>query len=305
MNTVTATLPLFEPVTAENILRYRALSLAENTQNSDFSAVNVSCWNDTYPQRIAFLGERAAVRLQEPDGGLYYLPPVGTGALAPAMEALAADAAANGVPFRLVGVTKTQLQAIAALYGAGAFDVSASRDYADYLYDAAALCTLSGKKLHAKRNHINAFTAAHDWAVSPLTAADFDACRAILAAWDGQHAGASVQAEHLAIGHALDLFSVLGLSGALLTADGAAVAFAIGEKIAEDTFCVHFEKTLPDFDTAYAVINREFARMICAADPAVRFINREEDMGLDNLRAAKLSYHPAEMVEKHTLLFHS
>ena len=45
---------------------------------------------------------------------------------------------------------------------------------------------------------------------------------------------------------------------------------------------------------------REFARLVKTLLPEVRYLNREEDMGLDNLRKAKEEWHPAYLLEKST-----
>ena len=46
-------------------------------------------------------------------------------------------------------------------------------------------------------------------------------------------------------------------------------------------------------------MNCEFARFLRLKYPDVQFLNREDDMGIEGLRKAKLSYHPDHMVEKH------
>ena len=79
---------------------------------------------------------------------------------------------------------------------------------------------------------------------------------------------------------------------------GVPTAFCVGSRIGEDTVCVHFEKALPQVQGAYAVINREFVRAMLGKYPQLRYINREDDMGLANLRTAKLSYHPIALLKK-------
>ena len=49
-----------------------------------------------------------------------------------------------------------------------------------------------------------------------------------------------------------------------------------------------------------AIINREFARYLRERHPELRYLNREEDMDVEGLRRAKLSYHPYLMLEKYT-----
>ena len=240
-------------------------------------------------------GERAIVRFGAPDN-LQYLFPIGTGDLRTAVDAVFSDSPTS----QLVAVTEPELRELLAVYP-DELEFFETRDCEDYLYAAESLATLSGKKLHGKRNHINAFSAAHEWSVSPLTPADFEACRRILAAWAQEHEGASVENERCAIERALNAFDVLELHGLLLIADGEAVGFTMGSMLTANTLCVHFEKALPEVNGAFPVIHREFVRWMLQRFPSLSFVNREDDMGLENLRRAKLSYRPLELIRKFTV----
>ena len=72
----------------------------------------------------------------------------------------------------------------------------------------------------------------------------------------------------------------------------------LGSRLSEDTFDIHFEKALDEYDGAYAAINREFACYLRGKYPQLKWLNREDDMGLEGLRKAKESYLPHHMVQK-------
>ena len=280
---------------------------AENSCSADFNFANMYLWDAEYRQSAAKIGSRMATKLEYLDKPFFAFP-VGGGDLYGAMEALRAHAAEQGFPFRVGGVTEAHRAQLEALYP-GALLYTPERDHFDYVYEAERLATLSGKKLHAKRNHINRFLEENpDWHFEPLTAALFPECRAMLAAWSEDHGenaetAEGLAAEHTAIELAFAHYDALGLEGGALFSGEKLLAFTIGEKISADTYDVHFEKAPADVQGAYPMINREFARLILKKHPEIKYINREDDMGLDGLRKAKLSYDPAFLVEKYSAVF--
>ena len=83
-------------------------------------------------------------------------------------------------------------------------------------------------------------------------------------------------------------------------ADNEIVAFSIGEPLTEDTIVVHVEKAFTSIHGAYTIVNQEFA---LNETDGYTYINREEDMGVENLRRAKLSYQPDILLEKYNARF--
>jgi len=180
----------------------------------------------------------------------------------------------------------------------------------DYLYRTADLAGLPGKKYHQKRNHIAAFTRAHSWEYETLEDGNLDEVLEMADLWwrsrnatepenadTVSDASASLTAENTGIHEVLEHRRVLGVEGGVIRCGGRVAAFTFGSPPTADTFDIHVEKALPEFAGAYTVINREFA----ANELLGRFdyINRENDMGLEGLRKAKHSYHPAEVLEKY------
>ena len=91
----------------------------------------------------------------------------------------------------------------------------------------------------------------------------------------------------------------LGLEGLVLMENGQALAMTMGSILSPDTFDIHFDKALDGVDGAYAAINQSFAQYLQEKYPQIRYLNREDDLGIDGLRKAKLSYHPDHLVTKY------
>jgi hypothetical protein len=91
----------------------------------------------------------------------------------------------------------------------------------------------------------------------------------------------------------------LNMVGGVIRIENRIAALTLGEKSGDDMFIIHFEKALADFEGAYQIINQQF---IIHELSEYTYVNREEDLGIEGLRRAKESYHPAFMVEKGSLV---
>ncbi len=178
------------------------------------------------------------------------------------------------------------------------YDISPVRDAFDYIYKREDLAVLSGKKYHSKRNHIAAFSKQHDWCFKPIT--DENKCDVLECAQKWYSENFDRMDEYMAIEKEgvktlLENMDLLNVKGGAIYVDGKVVAFTLGSPINDKIFDIHIEKALKDYQTAYTVINNEFAKTLCDYE----FINREDDMGLEGLRKAKLSYKPTILLEKY------
>lgn len=286
----------FQPVAIEHKALFDEILPWEGSRSSSLSFGNVFLW-DLYCQRnITRLGDRLLVEFlcrKAP----FFAYPVGRGELFPAIECLHSRAQEAERPFLLQGITAEQKAALDAAFP-GRFIFTPARDDYDYIYSVEALASLSGKKLHGKRNHCNKFEATYDWKYSPLVPALFPDCLFLLDGWEAEKSGDPE--EYAAIRRVLEHWDELGMEGGILYADGRPAAFSIAEQITADTADVHFEKALEGIPGAYPMVARELARQLRAAHPEIMYLNREEDMGLPNLRKAKEEWYPAYLLEKYT-----
>lgn len=169
----------------------------------------------------------------------------------------------------------------------------------DYVYERESLATLRGKKLHGKRNHINKFMSKYpDYAYVMLEDSMIEDCIALYNDWSGQKEETSIELfdERTSVMLALRYRKALGLTGGCIFVKNELVAFTVGERLSEDMQLIHIEKAKADIDGAYPMINQQYVLHECQD---VKYINREEDMGLEGMRKAKRSYHPIKMIEKY------
>lgn len=260
--------------------------------------VNVYLWSRHYKVKYAII-EGALVFRSEDGEELSFAYPAGEPQnVKRALEFLMEYCKERGKEFSLYNVTPEFWEQFDSWYP-GQYEIEYSRDDADYIYESEKLATLSGKKLHAKRNHINKFKAEHeDWSYEPITEETLEECFQMALKWrneNGCNDDANKNAEMCVTLNSLRLFKELELKGGILRLGEEIVAFTLGEELCEDTFVVHIEKAYADIQGAYPMINQQFVEHECMK---YRYINREEDTGAEGLRKAKLSYRPAFLVEK-------
>lgn len=227
--------------------------------------------------------------------------PYGKGDVKSCIETLMAYAEEQGQEFRMHCVVPEEFEELEHLFP-GMFTIEYDWDIADYVYEAEKLRTLSGKKYHGKKNHINKFKKTYEnWEYISMTGEHIEEAFQLLLEWKNRNGcmeDHEKNAESCVASNYLRLFDELEVCGGLLRVDGKAAAFCIGEKVCEDTMVVHIEKALTEYEGAYTMINQQFVEHECTD---VTYVNREEDTGDEGLRKAKLSYRPVFMVEKGTV----
>jgi hypothetical protein len=273
------------------------LFYAAGNRGCENNFTNLFVWQEAYRQKLARFADFVLVRYDY-GGGAYSLYPAGIGDERAAVEALLQDARERGERLELIGVTPEQIAKLEQWYP-GKFSFVEDRDGYDYLYLVERLATLRGKKLQAKRNHINRFIERYpEWQAIELDPDNLSDCARVERIWQAEKETAPTR-EDPAVAAAMQHFEALGLEGLMIVTRDGPVAFTMGRRMTADTYDVHFEKADAEIQGAYAIVNREFARLVQSRYPEVIYLNREDDLGLPGLRRAKESYGPDQMVEKH------
>lgn len=168
------------------------------------------------------------------------------------------------------------------------------RDNFDYLYLREELVILPGSKFHKKRTLINAFVENYSYEGKPLRKEYISDAIGVLEEWRQER---EEPGDYIAAKEALEKVDELQLCGGIYYVDGRPSAYTLGEEIAlGETFVIHFEKAVGDYKGLYQFINQSFASIL---PEKYKTINREQDLGDEGLRQAKITYRPVGFVKKY------
>jgi len=182
------------------------------------------------------------------------------------------------------------------------FEVIEQEDLKDYLYDGEALRTLSGKKLHKKKNNLNNFLKSYEgrYEYRRLICSDRYDVWNLLAKWreqKGDDVEKHMDYEVEGIHEILRNCGVLQIRMGGVYIDNEMQAFTIGSfNPLENMAVIHIEKADPAIRGLYQYINQQF---LIHEYPDVPLVNREDDLGIEGLRKAKLSYNPSGFARKY------
>jgi len=279
----------FKKVTLEDRAEIEKYLNMTERPSLEYSFTTMYLWQEQYNMEFGI--EEGFLYFRSGEDRKMYLYPIGSGDEKRALERIVGENAT------FYSLSEGQVARIEDWFP-GEYEFFESRDTGDYVYKAEDLAYLKGKKLSAKRNHINRFIGENpDWSYEEITEENIEQVKLMHKEWcDLADDEKGLLEESLAVKIALEKYFELEFSGGVIRTKGKVVAFSIGDRLSQSTFLVHIEKAFSEYSGAYQLINREFVRHNCMD---CEFVNREEDTGNEGLRKAKLSYRPAYIVKKY------
>jgi hypothetical protein len=255
---------------------------------SEFTFANLYLFRLAHEYRLTMVGDALVILARGYGGEPYFLLPPADGCEEALFRLLAEGLTLYGAYGRFID---------SYLSGRGV-QIVPDRDSFDYLYLRQELAELPGNRFHKKKNRINYFSSRHAYTIEPYGEIHLQGCLDLLDEWRRvreEIENGSVLLEAAANAEALRMAAPLGLEGVVTLVEGRIKAFALGERLNSDTSVLHFEKADPFMEGLYQLIDREFNRLLFTE---CTYVNREQDLGIVNLRESKLSYHPLELIEK-------
>ena len=288
----------FRTIKVEDKTLYSKHTVGDRLSGCEMSFANLFLWGD---QKIAFIHDCLA--FFSTFSRSFYPMPMGKGDKKKVIDEIILDAKERNIPLTISSISQKDKEFLEENYP-NKFDFISKEGSFDYVYAIDDLADLAGKKYHKKRNHLAQFKkACPEYKVENINIDNIHKVKEMVDKWYMEKQKSDPEND---FGYERDFFDramanyfELNLEGLMITCGGEVVAVTFASQMEEDTFDVHFEKAFSDVAGAYVVINNEFAKYIRNKYPKIKFLDREEDMGIEGLRKAKQSYYPVSQIIKY------
>lgn len=296
----------FKPVVAEDIDKLRPFYGLRPNKACDSVFLDCFLWKDYYQVQCAVSENRAALWLMEKDGQVSTAMPMCKEEDLPYFFNQLVEYFEQ-VLHKPFYITLADEEAVEYLkLDPKVYEVEEQADLKDYLYDGEAMRTLSGKKLHKKKNHLNGFLREYEgrYEYRRLCCSDRHEVWRFMEEWrqnkvDANAMDASLDYEVAGIHDILKNCSSLRVPMAGVYVDKKLEAFTIGSlNELENMAVIHIEKANQSIKGLYQFINQQF---LIHEFPDAALVNREDDLGMEGLRKAKMSYNPIGFARKYSV----
>lgn len=288
----------FKKVTPEDRELFDSFYQYKKIKNCETAFANLCAWSFALNAEYAIIDNTLVTRVHfDLYHEICYHCPIGPGNRVEIIEKLIVDAKEQGLKMNMMIDCNDEFK----IRFCDRFSIVEKREFFDYVYLKESLSSLSGKKLQAKRNHVNKFSKSYDYQYIEINSSNVNLCIKFAERWLIENEKfhpeniEGYKEELKVINYFADHFDSLGIRAGALLVEGDMVAFTLGSKVNNETFCTHIEKANTSFEGSYAMINKEFTSRL---PEDFIYVNREEDLGLEGLRKAKLSYQPVELIHK-------
>ncbi|MBK5100959.1 MAG: DUF2156 domain-containing protein [Desulfobacteraceae bacterium] len=263
---------------------------------SEMTFTNLFTWRHYYNPKWRIADDSLLIVMEPGGTAPFGLQPVGPGDKGRALDVLFDDLEqfVSGPKVRRVAE-----DFVDNYVNSDRYQIQFDPDNSDYVYLSQDLISLSGKKYHRKKNHLNKFLKTYEFEYGALDVELVECFLDMQETWcqlKKCEEDPGLLMEDYAIYQALTHLDELDFQGGAILIDSKIEAFTLGEPLNQDTAVIHIEKANPDIPGLYAAINQLFCT---TAWSHMIYVNREQDLGIEGLRTAKQSYSPHHMVNKY------
>ena len=266
-------------------------------KTSEFSFTSIYIWRKAYHIQYTILDDTLIIMKRDDKGNYYFMQPIGykeknlNYVLSECIDYMKE----NDMLYLFKDAEEPFIKKLNEIYH-NRFIIEEDRDNFDYIYESKSLISLSGRKLHSKKNHVNSFIRNYDFTLKPIDKNNADEVIEMAKFWCKQNFCVDyLYFELKGVQDILNHIGELDFEGMAVYVNDRIEGFTFGEKVNDEMAIIHIEKANVNLNGLYAYINRTFVKNYYKDIP---YINREQDLGIEGLRKAKLSYQPFKFEKK-------
>jgi len=266
----------------------------------EYSFTNLIMWKNACAIQYTIFKNSLIIKKMDFDGTLHFMQPIGYRKedLKEIVEILEGYKVEGEFDFLFKDAEEDFVSDLKDIFG-DKYSIEEDRDNFDYIYESEKLISLSGKILHKKKNHLNYFIKNYKYQDVEITDELIKPCMKAAREWCCKNSCRGYLLYELrAIEELLINRDKLNIIGMAIYVDGKISAFTLGEIVNENMAIIHVEKADSDIRGLYNYINRTFVEKYLKDIP---YINREQDLGMEGLRKAKLTYAPSNFSKKYII----
>ena len=293
----------FKAVTAEDIAKIIPFFGLRPDKTCESVFLDSFLWRDYYHIQYTIYEEKGLLWKMEQEGKTYTSIPSCRQEDLPELLGIMKDYFNQtlGEPLRIYLADEESLEFLKL--DPAEFSIEEAVDLKDYLYDGEAMRTLSGRKLHKKKNRVNSFIRTYEgrYEFRRLCCSDRQDVWEFLDKWragknEPEEVMEGLDEEIVGIHEILKNCSYIPAKMVGVYIDGDLQAFSVGSYNSREKMAViHIEKANPEFNGLYQFINQQF---LVHEFPEAVLVNREDDVGIPGLRKSKMSYNPIGFARK-------
>lgn len=269
---------------------------------SDYNFISMFVWCTNPPPLISLLNDNLVVRLNDYITNEPFYSFLGKSKTIQTVETLIKYSLGNGGPEYLKLIPEVNIAADENIYAL--FDVKEDRDQFDYIFSLDDLNSHSGGKYAEKRNFISRFKKNYKYTHKIVELKNSELQKEILElfkTWGTvrNKDQIEIQQELDAYEKALTTCHNLNLLSIGLFVDEKLIGISINE-ILHDGYAINlFEKG----DITYTGVFQFLKHLagVYLTKEGCKFLNFEQDLGVEGLRKSKTSYHPLFFLKKYTI----
>jgi hypothetical protein len=285
----TKMIPNYPDFVALNLSHYQELlefQLKTNTSNCEINVANIYIWQDFYKPTLTKINNNLCIKITPFAEESYFIEPLGDNKIDETLQICLADTKKMSLLSEsyINKITKTSLP------------IKNQIEHADYLYLTNDLSTFPGRKFDAKRNQINKFKRIYsNYQYEPVSIADSQNALSAFVEWyEGKDNFSNYEMQKTALEKSFTLFNSLNLFGSTIKLHNKLLGFSVMSKLSKEMVDLHFLYAAPIPGLFQTLLNET-----CLNLPTnYKFINLEQDLGIEGIKKSKLSYHPLKLENK-------